>query len=106
MFIYYNKNNIVINMLRLFKLNSVLLKYNNIIYTYLVLHKLLLKQNSFDDYEYVLVDKNIEDDWTEINLQDDYVKFCRFCEERIITSDVGVNISPNSFSLSLVLVSL
>jgi hypothetical protein len=76
MFIYYNKNNIIINnMLRLFKLNSVLLKYNNIIYTYLVLHKLLLKQNSFDDYEYVLVDKNInkniEDDWTEININYD-----------------------------------
>jgi predicted helicase len=26
----------------------------------------------------------------EINLQDDYVKFCRFCEERIIASGVGV----------------
>ena len=64
MFIYYNKNNIVINMLRLFKLNSVLLKYNHIIF-----------QNSLDDYfddsDYVIVDKNIEDDWTEINLQDD-----------------------------------
>ena len=81
MFIYYNKNNIVINMLRLFKLNSVLLKYNNTIYTSLVLYKLLLKhnhiifQNSLDDYfddsDYVIVDKNIEDDWTEINLQDD-----------------------------------
>ena len=76
MFIYYNKNNIIINnMLRLFKLNSVLLKYNNIIYMYLVLNKLLLKHNSFDDYEYVLVDKNInkniEDDWTEINIHYD-----------------------------------
>ena len=81
MFIYYNKNNIVINMLRLFKLNSVLLKYNNTIYTSLVLYKLLLKHNHIifqnslddylDDYEYVIVDKNIEDDWTEINLQDD-----------------------------------
>ena len=81
MFIYYNKNNIVINMLRLFKLNSVLLKYNNTIYTSLVLYKLLLKhnhiifQNSLDDYfddsDYVIVDKNIEDEWTEINFQDD-----------------------------------
>ena len=75
MFIYYNKNNIIINnMLHLFKLNSVLLKYNNIIYTYFVLYKLLLKQNhnifhnSFDDYEYIIIDKNIEDDWTEINI--------------------------------------
>ena len=78
MFIYYNKNNIVINMLRLFKLNSVLLKYNNTIYTSLVLYKLLLKHNHIifqnsldDDSDYVIVDKNIEDDWTEINLQDD-----------------------------------
>ena len=89
MFIYYNKNNIVINMLRLFKLNSVLLKYNNTIYTSLVLYKLLLKhnhiifQNSLDDYlddsDYVIVDKktiktnnnSIEDEWTEINFQDD-----------------------------------
>ena len=75
MFIYYNKNNIIINnMMHLFKLNSVLLKYNNIIYTYFVLYKLLLKQNniifhnSFDDSEYVIIDKNIEDDWTEINI--------------------------------------
>jgi hypothetical protein len=91
MFIYYNKNNIVINMLRLFKLNSVLLKYNNTIYTSLVLYKLLLKHNHIifqnslddylDDYEYVIVDKktiktnnnSIEDEWTEINFQD-YLK--------------------------------
>jgi len=43
-----------------------------------VLYKLLLKQNhiifhnSFDDSEYVIIDKNInkniEDDWTEINI--------------------------------------
>ena len=86
MFIYYNKNNIVINMQRLFKLNSVLQKYNNV-YKYLVLYKLLLQQkhvvfqNSLDDSDsdsdsdYVIVDKKtikindkkIEDDWTEIN---------------------------------------
>ena len=86
-FIYYNKNNIVINMQRLFKLNSVLLKYNNIIYTSLVLYKLFLQQqhiifqNSLDDSDsdYVIVDKKtikindkkIEDDWTEINFQYD-----------------------------------
>ena len=89
MFIYYNKNNIVINMQRLFKLNSVLLKYNYKFYNTLVLYKLLLQQkhvvfqNSLDDSDsdsdYVIVDKKtikindkkIEDDWTEINFQYD-----------------------------------
>jgi hypothetical protein len=91
MFIYYNKNNIVINMQRLFKLNSVLLKYNYKFYNTLVLYKLLLQQkhvvfqNSLDDSdsdsdsEYVIFeentikinDKNIQDDWTEINFQYD-----------------------------------
>ena len=88
-FIYYNKNNIVINMQRLFKLNSVLLKYNYKFYNTLVLYKLLLQQkhvvfqNSLDDSDsdsdYVIVDKKtikindkkIEDDWTEINFQYD-----------------------------------
>ena len=84
-FIYYNKNNIVINMQRLFKLNSVLQKkyvYNNLVLYKLVLYKLLLyklllnqnKKTIFDE-DYVIVykktiktnDKNIEDDWVEIN---------------------------------------
>ena len=44
-FIYYNKNNIVINMQRLFKLNSVLQKkyvYNNLVLYKLVLYKFIL----------------------------------------------------------------
>jgi hypothetical protein len=78
-------------MQRLFKLNSVLLKYNYKFYNTLVLYKLLLQQkhivfqNSLDDSdsdsdsEYVIFeentikinDKNIQDDWTEINFQYD-----------------------------------
>jgi hypothetical protein len=78
MFIYYNKNNIIINnILRLFKLNSVLLKYNNEVYKYVVLYKLLIIQ-CFLDEEYVIVEEEtnekIEDDWSEINFYDDDLK--------------------------------
>ena len=78
-FIYYNKNNIVINMQRLFKLNSVLQKkyvYNNLVLYKLLLYKLIIDQNKkpFFDEDYIIVedtikiiDKNIEDDWVEIN---------------------------------------
>ena len=79
-FIYYNKNNIVINMQRLFKLNSVLQKkyvYNNLVLYKLILYKLIIDQNKKNifDEDYVIVykktiktnDKNIEDDWVEIN---------------------------------------
>ena len=72
MFIYYNKNNIIINMQRLFKLNSVLIKYNNFINIYIyksfVLHKLLYQaQKPFFEEDYIIVEKTIEDDWVEIN---------------------------------------
>lgn len=68
-------------MLRLLKLNIILLKYNNISYKSLVLYKLLLYQNQYifqksHDYEYVIFEKytiktnkqKIEDDWVEINI--------------------------------------
>ena len=72
MFFYYNKNNIIINMQRLFKLNSVLIKYNNFINIYIyksfVLHKLLYQaQKPFFEEDYIIVEKTIEDDWVEIN---------------------------------------
>jgi hypothetical protein len=85
-FIYYNKNNIVINMQRLFKLNSVLQKkyvYNNLVLYKLILYKFILNQNKkpFFDEDYVIVedtiktnDKNIEDDWVEINNENYDVK--------------------------------
>lgn len=81
-------------MLRLFKMNSVLLKYNNV-YRCLVLYKLLLlgeslnqNTNPFFDEDYVIVEETIklndtkfkknnnekiDDEWTEINFQD-YLK--------------------------------
>ena len=65
-------------MLRLFKLNSVLLKYNNDVYKIVILYKLSIIQ-CFIDEEYVIVEKEIkkekiEDDWSEINFYDDYLK--------------------------------
>jgi hypothetical protein len=68
-------------MLRLFKLNSVLLKYNNDVYKIVILYKLSVIQ-CFIDEEYVIVEKEtkketkekIEDDWSEINFYDDYLK--------------------------------
>jgi hypothetical protein len=66
-------------MQRLFKLNSVLIKYNNFIniniYKSFVLHKLLYQaRKPFFEEDYIIVedtikinDKNIEDDWVEIN---------------------------------------
>ena len=66
-------------MQRLFKLNSVLQKkcvYNNLVLYKLILYKFILNQNKkpFFDEDYVIVektiktnDKNIEDDWVEIN---------------------------------------
>jgi hypothetical protein len=68
-------------MLRLFRLNSVLLKYNNDVYKIVILYKLLIFQ-SFLDEEYVIVEKEtkketnekIEDDWSEINFYDDDLK--------------------------------
>jgi len=76
-------------MLRLFKMNSVLLKYINV-YKYLVLYKLLLSQNQnpFFEEDYIIVEETIkfdnkkikknnnekiEDEWTEINFHD-YLK--------------------------------
>ena len=64
-------------MLRLFRLNSVLLKYNNEVYKYFVLYKLSIIQ-CFLDEEYVIVEEEtkkekIEDDWSEINFYD-YLK--------------------------------
>ena len=88
-FIYYNKNNIIINMWRLFKLNSVLLKLQKIyIYNNLVLYKLLLEKNQTqileEDYiiveytnkknNYQIINKIIEDDWVEINNDNYYLK--------------------------------
>ena len=72
MFFYYNKNNIIINMQRLFKLNSVLIKYNNFINIYIyktfILHKLLYQgRKLFFEEDYIIVEKTIEDDWVEIN---------------------------------------
>ena len=64
-------------MLRLFRFNSVLLKYNNEVYKYVVLYKLSIIQ-CFLDEEYVIVEEEtnekIEDDWSEINFYDDYLK--------------------------------
>jgi hypothetical protein len=64
-------------MLRLFRLNSVLLKYNNEVYKYVVLYKLSIIQ-CFLDEEYVIVEEEtnekIEDDWSEINFYDDDLK--------------------------------
>ena len=64
-------------MLRLFRLNSVLLKYNNEVYKYFVLYKLSIIQ-CFLDEEYVIVEEEtnekIEDDWSEINFYDDDLK--------------------------------
>ena len=66
-------------MQRLFKLNSVLQKkyvYNNLVLYKLILYKLIIDQNkkTIFDEDYVIVektiktnDKNIEDDWVEIN---------------------------------------
>jgi hypothetical protein len=71
-------------MQRLFKLNSVLQKkyvYNNLVLYKLILYKFILNQNKkpFFDEDYVIVEKtikfnsintnnkNIEDDWVEIN---------------------------------------
>ncbi len=57
---------------RLFKLNSVLIKYNNFIniniYKSYVLHKLLYQgRKPFFEEDYIIVEKTIEDDWVEIN---------------------------------------
>ena len=64
-------------MLRLFKLNSVLLKYNNDVYKIVILYKLSVIQ-CFIDEEYVIVEEEtnekIEDDWSEINFYDDDLK--------------------------------
>ena len=64
-------------MLRLFRFNSVLLKYNNEVYKYVVLYKLSIIQ-CFLDEEYVIVEEEtnekIEDDWSEINFYDDDLK--------------------------------
>ena len=64
-------------MLRLFRFNSVLLKYNNEVYNYVVLYKLSIIQ-CFLDEEYVIVEEEtnekIEDDWSEINFYDDDLK--------------------------------
>jgi protein-tyrosine phosphatase len=62
-------------------LNSVLLKYNNDVYKIVILYKLSVIQ-CFIDEEYVIVEKEtkketkekIEDDWSEINFYDDYLK--------------------------------
>jgi hypothetical protein len=71
-------------MQRLFKLNSVLIKYNNFINIHksYVLHKLLYQgQKLFFEEDYIIVedtikinDKNIEDDWVEINNDNYYLK--------------------------------
>ena len=60
-------------MLRLFKMNSVLLKYNNV-YKYLVLYKLLLlsqsqnqNTNPFFDEDYIIVEETIKINLKEIN---------------------------------------
>lgn len=59
-------------MQRLFKLNNVLLKYNNYIYIYIyksyALNKLLYQgRKPFFEEDYIIVEKTIEDDWVEIN---------------------------------------
>lgn len=59
-------------MQRLFKLNSVLIKYNNFIniniYKSYVLHKLLYQaRKPFFEEDYIIVEKTIKDDWVEIN---------------------------------------
>ena len=73
-------------MQRLFKLNSVLIKYNNFIniniYKSYALHKLLYQgRKPFFEEDYIIVektiktnDKNIEDDWVEINNENYDVK--------------------------------
>lgn len=66
-------------MQRLFKLNSVLIKYNNFIniniYNSFVLHKLLYQgQKLFFEEDYIIVEKIIEDDWVEINNDNYYLK--------------------------------
>ena len=59
-------------MQRLFKLNNVLLKYNNYINIYIyksyALNKLLYQgRKPFFEEDYIIVEKTIEDDWVEIN---------------------------------------
>lgn len=63
-------------MQRLFKLNNVLLKYNNYIYINIniniyksyALNKLLYQgRKPFFEEDYIIVEKTIEDDWVEIN---------------------------------------
>jgi hypothetical protein len=61
-------------MIRIFKLNSVLLKYYDNVYKIVVLYKLSILP-CFLDEDYIIVEEKtrekIEDDWSEINIYDD-----------------------------------
>jgi hypothetical protein len=64
-------------MIRIFKWNSVLLKYYDNVYKTIVLYKLSVLP-CFLDEDYIFVEEKtkekIEDDWSEINIYDDYLK--------------------------------